>query len=1114
MDATALVRPPFSCDLYSTALLLRSTTDPSEHLVFTCTQKGEETSVSASCPSKKAPTFSFTVSAGGRDGTGLPKFCSTPSRVGHSLRAAPNDAIVPPCSDSTNTLFSSPPLKSIACYGLFGVTQIYGSAYAICIDACTLVGFVGAAPLLQISSFHLVQVPPCELAGQEPDKSPALCTRTLRKRGFLQSYSKFLAGATVTITSHSISAAAAIGEPALAGGNPMTSSLGRDADETDGETSADGPGGFRRAPAANKVVPANQATSSPVEGAAVESKGAAAPPPGVRSHSPTIAAAWLNLLCDGLCEGAFYFSPTLDLTKNLQTQLKAAPSSAELTDHVEEPRGVGEKTSRADGPCCRFQETEGQNSAKEDAGGSLWTDRFSSNRHFMEPITQQTEKGFRFCAQVIQGYVGWGLLSYTVDRCIYLCVISRRDGSRTGARFHSRGLNAAGSASNLVETEQILLIYSLGDGASLCDLAAPAVSPAGGPNSSSSSAGPRRRTHRAPREETLSLTATQLLSRSSSTLSVFSFVQIRGSIPLVWSQTPTLNHSSSSAKRPLATAEVVRFSGRKISGTLLARSSAAGSRCGTPEMDTDGSAVRCVLGVVSRAVDSLHHEEIAPTECLPTQRRDSSDVAVCRTYGPATVVNLVNKKGTEKVLGDKYEHVVAQQNNKNLSFVWFDFHQECSKMRWGNLSRLCNEVQRALDHQHYFHAVCKQPLEGGDLGGWEVVNDDGSCLSSVADSFLSWRGVKRTLPGWGKIEVFGHQCGVFRVNCIDCLDRTNVVESVFAKRVLSQLLRVFSGHQAYESRSRGLPSGHQSVSSPPSSSASSACSPSGLSSRQHRTSSSSSGPLGPTVGAGGAGADSLFATADSTTLTQTGSDDPFAPLPFTSPEGEQLFRNLWTDNADALSLLYSGTPALKTDFTRTGIRTRWGALSDARNSVIRYLLNNFFDGYKQDCFTFFSQAASYPNSSSKTGLLPPKRFHAGLRRVLFESLLLFLFLLFVLPVLPSSIVFSGVYGAGYRVTEALLAFCSLPFQIVFSLLPTLFSYTFPGISFPSILRPFAFPAEGFFFGSSAAVSGQWSEVFKKVGGFIWLFTFSLLCSVAYIFVRAAAVVSVPQLLPD
>lgn len=33
---------------------------------------------------------------------------------------------------------------------------------------------------------------------------------------------------------------------------------------------------------------------------------------------------------------------------------------------------------------------------------------------------------------------------------------------------------------------------------------------------------------------------------------------------------------------------------------------------------------------------------------------------------------------------------------------------------------------------------------------------------------------------------------------------------------------------------------------------------------------------------------------------------------------EEIFREAWTNNANVVSILYSGTPALKTDFTRTG----------------------------------------------------------------------------------------------------------------------------------------------------------------------------------------------------
>lgn len=64
---------------------------------------------------------------------------------------------------------------------------------------------------------------------------------------------------------------------------------------------------------------------------------------------------------------------------------------------------------------------------------------------------------------------------------------------------------------------------------------------------------------------------------------------------------------------------------------------------------------------------------------------------------------------------------------------------------------------------------------------------------------------------------------------------------------------------------------------------------------------------------------------------------------------EKEFREGWTDNADVMSYLYTGTPALKTDFTRTGKRTYKGAINDGINAVSRYYLNNFTDGHYHDC---------------------------------------------------------------------------------------------------------------------------------------------------------------------
>ncbi|RUO95695.1 hypothetical protein BC936DRAFT_143426, partial [Jimgerdemannia flammicorona] len=118
------------------------------------------------------------------------------------------------------------------------------------------------------------------------------------------------------------------------------------------------------------------------------------------------------------------------------------------------------------------------------------------------------------------------------------------------------------------------------------------------------------------------------------------------------------------------------------------------------------------------------------------------------------------------------------------------------------------------------------------------------------------------------------QTSVIRTNCMDCLDRTNVVQSTFARWVLTRQL--------------------QSV-----------------------------GILG-----------------------QNEKVDDFE-------EFMKLFRNVWADNADSVSITYSGTGALKTDFTRTGARTQGGAVQDGVNSVMRYVKNNYLDGSRQDAFDLF-----------------------------------------------------------------------------------------------------------------------------------------------------------------
>jgi hypothetical protein len=73
-------------------------------------------------------------------------------------------------------------------------------------------------------------------------------------------------------------------------------------------------------------------------------------------------------------------------------------------------------------------------------------------------------------------------------------------------------------------------------------------------------------------------------------------------------------------------------------------------------------------------------------------------------------------------------------------------------------------------------------------------------------------------------------------------------------------------------------------------------------------------------------------------------------------EIDVALREMWSEHADLISKAYAGTGALKTDFTRTGKRTRQGAFDDFKKSAIRYLRNNHFDGARQDAYDLMTGA--------------------------------------------------------------------------------------------------------------------------------------------------------------
>lgn len=232
-----------------------------------------------------------------------------------------------------------------------------------------------------------------------------------------------------------------------------------------------------------------------------------------------------------------------------------------------------------------------------------------------------------------------------------------------------------------------------------------------------------------------------------------------------------------------------------------------------------------------------------------------------RLYGHQVIVNLVDQKGAEGRLEARLRSIVREVDNPHVTYEAFDFHAECSKMRWDRLSILLDRLAAQQEQHGYF----LQEREG---------------------TFLL------------------RQTGLFRTNCIDCLDRTNVVQSMLARANLQTVLRRLSVLQE-----------HMRVQD-----------------------------------------QAVF---------------------------EALFKNVWADHADMISIQYTGTGALKTDFTRTGKRTKMGLLEDGRRSLIRYYKNNFADGFRQDSLDLFvgnhtvSPTEGVTHESPLAPLKPDQRYLAA-----------------------------------------------------------------------------------------------------------------------------------------
>lgn len=236
-----------------------------------------------------------------------------------------------------------------------------------------------------------------------------------------------------------------------------------------------------------------------------------------------------------------------------------------------------------------------------------------------------------------------------------------------------------------------------------------------------------------------------------------------------------------------------------------------------------------------------------------------------------------------------------------VNYHAFDFHRECSRMRWDRLSLLLAAVE--ADRRAHGFSLARSAGSGLGTGLGSGGSEAAIAVEGERDGLVR------------------RQNGVMRTNCIDCLDRTNVVQSMLARLTLVEQLAALGVLPAHSTA--GVAATHHGHGAP-----------------------------GVPAGAGthdGNGAPGV-ATEHRVTATAAAIEGQLVLLDSIAPHLADALKHLWADHADECSRQYAGSPALKSDFTRTGKRTPRGVLNDGYHAATRYIYNNFLDGGRQDAY--------------------------------------------------------------------------------------------------------------------------------------------------------------------
>ena len=161
--------------------------------------------------------------------------------------------------------------------------------------------------------------------------------------------------------------------------------------------------------------------------------------------------------------------------------------------------------------------------------------------------------------------------------------------------------------------------------------------------------------------------------------SLSSYTQIRGSIPVFWEQPASLKYTPKAALLLPASgaSSLSSGSGSGVPVTIVSPPVTGGSSVATSNSGSGGG------GSSSSSSSS--------TSLSMTAFEKHMNGLLSR-YRSVAAVNLIDKKGDQLQLGKAYGDAMAKMDAPGVSYTWFDFHHECRKMKWFNLSKLLDAL--------------------------------------------------------------------------------------------------------------------------------------------------------------------------------------------------------------------------------------------------------------------------------------------------------------------------------------------------------------------------------------------------------------------------------------